>query len=104
MLTENRKYNFIGELTLKRSLILSDNSKPKDDKVNWLFLNTKEKQFSFVYKIINPREANYNESFEIYLAFTMIEVANEVIKLNIEYELLRGQESIGILKLKTAVD
>ena len=37
MLTENRKYNFIGDLTLNRSRVLDEQSQPKDDKVNWLF-------------------------------------------------------------------
>lgn len=104
MLTENRKYNFIGELTLKKSSVLPLDAKPKDDKVNWLFLNTGKQQFSFVYKIENPSEANYGEPFKIELAFTMIETVKETVELNFEYEVLRGQESIGNVKLNTILE
>jgi hypothetical protein len=104
MLTENRKYNFIGELTLKRSRVLENGSRPKDDKVNWLFLNTGERQFSFVYKIDSPLKANYEEPFKVDLSFTMIEVVKDNIELNCEYEILRGQESIGTLKLITVIE
>ena len=104
MLTENRKYNFVGELTLNRSSVLDTNDQPKDDKVNWLFLNTGERQFSFVYKIENPLEANYEKPFKVDVAFTMIETAKKNIELNCDYEVFRGQESIGSLRLNTVVE
>jgi hypothetical protein len=104
MLTENRKYNFVGELTIKKSCVLPDGARPKDDKVNWLFISTGEQQFSFVYKIENPSEANYEEPFKVDLAFTMIEAVKENIELNCEYEVLRGQEKIGNLKLNTVIE
>lgn len=104
MLTENRKYNFIGELTLKKSSVLPAGERPKDDKVNWLFLNIGTQQFSFIYKIENPLQANYEEPFKVDLAFTMIEIAKENIELNCEYEVLRGEEIIGNLKLNKELD
>lgn len=99
MLTENRKYNFIGELTLNRSSVLDNQSQPKDDKVNWLFLNTGEHLYSFVYKIEKPTEAKYNRPFRIKIAFTMIEAVIKCVKLNHTYEVLRGQEVIGNISL-----
>jgi hypothetical protein len=99
MLTENRKYNFVGELTLNRSHVLDEQSQPKDDKVNWLFLNTGERQFSFVYKIENPLDAKYDKPFKAELAFTMIEAVKEIIQLNHTYEVLRGQENVGTLSI-----
>ncbi|WP_131539022.1 hypothetical protein [Pedobacter nototheniae] len=103
MLTENRKYNFVGELTLHKSRVLNAPHQPKDDKVNWLFLNTGERQFSFVYKIENPLGANYEMPFKANLAFTMIEAVEDIIQLNHSYEVLRGQESIGTVKLISAL-
>lgn len=99
MLTENRKYNFIGELTLSRSCVLNNQCQPKDDKVNWLFLNTGKQQFSFVYKIENPLEAKYNKPFRVELSFTMIETLISIIKLNHSYEVLRGLELVGTVNL-----
>ena len=99
MLTENRKYHFVGELTLKKSHVLDEQDQPKDDKINWLFLNAGKQQFSFVYKIENPLEAEYNKPFKVELSFTMIEDVIKIIELHHIYEVLRGQEIIGIVKL-----
>jgi hypothetical protein len=103
MLSEKRKYNFVGELTLRRSSVLDSKHRPKDDQVNWLFLNTGEQQFSFVYKIENPLQANYGLPFKADLAFTA-ESAKDVIQLNHDYEVLRGQETVGTVKLTNAVE
>jgi hypothetical protein len=99
MLTENRKYNFIGELCLNRSRVLGEQFQPKDDKVNWLFLNVGDHQFSFVYKIENPKEAEYGKPFKVELAFTMVETVAAIVKLNHPYEILRGQEIVGTVSL-----
>ncbi|AYD48089.1 hypothetical protein [Arachidicoccus soli] len=104
MLTENRKYNFVGELTLHKSNIANAPHQPKDDKVNWLFLNTGERQFSFVYKIGNPLEARYGSPFKADLAFTMIEAVQDIINLNQAYEVLRGQEIIGTVRIINALE
>ena len=104
MLTENRKYNFIGDLTLNRSRVLDEQNQPKDDKVNWLFLNTGEHQYSFVYKIKNPLEAKYNKPFKAELSFTMIEAVTSLVKLNCSYEVLRGQEVVGKVSLINAIE
>ena len=95
MLTENRKFHFEGELTLHKGHHLEYQSLPKDDKVNWLFLNTGKQQFSFIYKIENRLEARYEKPFKVKLAFTMIETVKDIVKLNYFYEVLRGQEIIG---------
>jgi hypothetical protein len=99
MLTKNRKYNFVGELTLNRSHVLDEQCQPIDDKVNWLFLNAGEQQFSFVYKIENPLEAKYGKPFKAELAFTMIEAVKVIIQLNHICEVLRGQESVGTVTI-----
>jgi hypothetical protein len=97
MLTYQRKYTAIGELTLNRSRVLSSTSQPKDDIVNWLFLDTGKHLFSFVYMIDNPEDAKYNQPFKIKIAFTMVKEAIHTIKLHEPYKVLRGQESIGRL-------
>lgn len=103
MITESRKYNFVGELTLSRSSVLDEQCQPKDDKVNWLFLNTGKQQFSFVYKIENPLEARYGKPFKAELAFTMIEAVTGIVKLNHVYEVLRGREVIGTVGLINSI-
>src|SRR5438309_11064105 len=82
MLTENRTYQFMGELTIKRSKMLEANKKPKDDKVNWLFLKGGEQQFSFVYKIEDPQEATYGKPFKVFMSFTMDESIEKFVKLH----------------------
>ena len=99
MLTENRKFHFVGQLTLERSRVLDERCLPKDDEVNWLFLNTGAHRFSFVYKIENPLDAKYKEPFKAELAFTMIEAIKEIIQINRIYEVLRGEEKIGTVKI-----
>lgn len=59
MLTENRKYHFVGELNISKSRVLDEQSQPKDDRVNWLFLKAGVRQFSLVYKIENPLDATH---------------------------------------------
>lgn len=104
MLSENRKYSFIGKLNLKRSQVLNERCEPKDDKVNWLFLNTGKQQFSFIYKIEEPVKAKYNMPFKAQMAFTMIEIAKNILELEHDYEILRGQELIGTVNLIESLD
>lgn len=104
MIPNNRQFHYTGELTLKRSHILDSESKPKDDIVNWLFLKVGEYQFSFVYKIDIPAEASYDSPFTIKLSFMLKEVVNEIIQLNESYEVLRGSEIIGIVKITAVIE
>src|SRR5699024_7410099 len=68
MLSENRKFHYIGELVLNRSKTLEKSSQPKDDTINWLFLNIKGWNYSFVYKLENPSSAQYRKPFRAKLA------------------------------------
>lgn len=104
MLSDNRKYNFYGKLFIKKSRTLKSNSQPKDDTINWLFLNINDHQYSFVYKIENPSIAIYNKPFKISIAFTMSEEVKNIIQLNYTYEVLRGQENIGTLEIVSAIN
>ena len=106
MLSENRNYDYCGLITLNKSHLLSVSSRPKDDTVNWLFLKIGQRQLSFVYKIINPTEADYGKPFEIEMAFAWSELALGILQLGNIYPVLRGQEEIGSVKLtdrKTAL-
>ena len=104
MLTENRKYHFVGELILKRSHVLSEQSQPKDDKINWLFLKAEGQQFSFVYRLIDSLAAKYEKPFKVDLSFTMFEAVIKTIKLHHTYEVLRGEEIIGTVRLINLID
>ncbi|MDB5221571.1 MAG: hypothetical protein JWN83_238 [Chitinophagaceae bacterium] len=99
MISEERKYHFVGELLLNRSHVLPAESYPKDDKVNWLFLKVSDKLLSFVYKIETASAAEYAKPFRVYLSFNMDDVAKDLLNINTNYEVLRGEESIGYVKL-----
>ncbi len=104
MLSYNREFHFVGELIIHRSQILDKECQPKDDIVNWLFLIIEEYQYSFVYKIENPLDAKYNNSFKVKISFTAKDAILKVIRLNHIYEVCRGQESIGTIKLINKID
>jgi hypothetical protein len=99
MLSENRVFHFIGTLTLNKSHLLGKNYQPRDDKVNWLFLNIEGAQYSFIYKIKKPLEAQYGQPFKAELAFTAIQMVKNIVRLNYPYQVSRGQEIIGTVKL-----
>ena len=102
MLTENRKYSFVGEFTLKRSRVLKEESQPKDDILHWLFLKMGEQRFTFFYRIELPLDATYEKPFNAQMSFIM-EEAKDVIQLNHTYEVWRAEETIGTVKLINAL-
>src|SRR5699024_11773946 len=63
MLSENKKFHYIGELILNRSKVLEESCQPKDDTVNWLFLNIRGWNYSFVYKFENLSNIQYVNVF-----------------------------------------
>lgn len=104
MISKDRQYHFIGELTLSRSRVLKENLRPFDDKVNWLFLKDGYHLYSFVYEIENPVLAEYGKSFKAKLSFTTIEAVLNSLYLDHNYEVERGDESIGTVKLLSVID
>jgi hypothetical protein len=99
MLPFNKKPDYMGLITLRRSRVLNATSRPCDDVVNWLFLKVGDRQLGFVYKIKNPTEAYYGEPFEIEMRFIFYEMAKEILLLGYDYSVLRGQEEIGMIRL-----
>lgn|SRR5690625_1678244 len=99
MHSENKKFHYLGELILNRSKVLEESCQPKDDTVNWLFLNIGGWNYSFVYKLENPSSTQYGKPFKAKLAFTAIDTVRNMIKLNHVYEVLRGQEFIGTINI-----
>ena len=104
MLSTSREFHFLGELFLNRSRVLSEQLDPKDDKVNWLFLELDGHHYSFVYRIREPLMARYGQTFEADLSFTMIDKLSSVVKLGESYDLFRGQEPIGKVKIVSRID
>lgn len=104
MLSEPKKFQFIGELNIKRGRLLKEKSLPKDDTVNWLFLKEGVNQWGFVYKIENPIEASYVNPFLVKLSIFFIEKVAEKLQLNYTYETMRGQEIIGTIKLISIIE
>lgn len=99
MISIDREFHFEGVLTIKRSHILGTNIQPKDDIVNWFFIKIKEKQFSFIYKIVEPKSANYSLPLNAKLSFMLINEVETHIKLNEIYDVLRGTEAIGTVQI-----
>jgi hypothetical protein len=98
---DNRRYQYIGELTIKKSSALKDCALPKDDILPWLFLIIDEKEgkrFTFLYKIEQPTEAVFEEPFNIQMAFIM-EKIKKTVQLNQTYNVWRGEEFIGSVKI-----
>ena len=104
MISLDREFHYYGVLTIKSSHILGTNKLPKDDNVNWLFLKIGEKQFSFIYKIDDPKIAKYRAPFNASLSFMLIEEVKTFIQLNYVYQVLRGQEIVGTVKLIYPID
>ena len=98
MNTEGRKYNYIGELTIKRSRVLKEENLPRDDTLHWLFLIIGERRFTFFYKIEESSEAAYGMPFPIQMSFIMDEIKS-VIKINNTYEVWRAEEPVGTVKI-----
>lgn len=99
MLSENRKFHFIAELKLHKSRVLKMQTLPKEDVINWLFLTLDNIQYSFVYKIENPENAEYEKPFRVFLAFTAFELLKSIIRFNQVYPVMRGQEEIGEVEI-----
>jgi len=99
MISIDREYHFIGELTIKRSLFISSDKQPKDDKVNWLFMKIGERLFGFIYKINEDIEVIYDKPFKIELSFMLIDVVKKYIQLNYTYKVLRADEPIGSIRI-----
>ena len=92
-----RTYQYTGLLTIKKSHILKEDTLPKDDIVNWLFLvldKKGEKRFTFFYKIKEPLESFYEKPFNILLSF-MMDKMEKIIKLGQTYDIWRGEEFVG---------
>ncbi|WP_299181316.1 hypothetical protein [uncultured Chryseobacterium sp.] len=105
MLSTNRKFHFIGELNIKKSKLLKPSQiNPENDEVNWMFIALDDARYSFVYKIEDPQNAKYDFPFSIKLAFTFYNLIEDKLELNKIYPVLRGEEKVGIVKLKSYAD
>ena len=101
-----RTYQYASILTLKKSRILKEDTLPKDDILNWLFLamdKKGEKRFTFFYKIEKPLEAFYEKPFKARLFFIMDEM-EKVIELGKAYDVWRGEELIGSINIISYIE
>ena len=99
MLSTDRKFHFTAELNIKKSKLLKSHISPKDDEVNWMFINLDNIKYSFVYKVENPANAQYNYPFEIKIAFTFYDLVENKLELERLYMVFRGEEEVGTIKL-----
>lgn len=102
MLSENRLFHYIGELTITDGNNL-DVKLPKDDIVNWLFMGIEECRYGFIYKIISPQTAQYFIPFEVQMSFLMPEIMAELAMCGEKYEVYRGEKIIGNVKLLSII-
>ncbi len=98
MISLERKYQYTGSLLLRRSRVLKTNTQPKDDNVHWLFLKVARNRYTFIYKIEEPKDAEYNNSFNILMHFIADDI-NEIIHLGCTYEVWRREEIVGSVKI-----
>ena len=101
MNTNNRIYQYIGTLKIKKSSILKNHNMPHEDIVPWLFLvldNKGERRFTFFYMIEHPETAFYDIPFNIRISFIMEEI-QDFIEFNKIYDVWRGEEFIGQVKI-----
>ncbi|WP_271782606.1 hypothetical protein [Aquimarina algiphila] len=91
-------YQYLAHLNIKKSKAIESNF-PFEDKVNWLFLEKEEKQYSFIYNIKSPKTSLYNSPFEIEVKFLMYDELKNIIELERDYKVYRGEEEIGTIKL-----
>lgn len=99
--TEKRTYQYEGLLTIKKSRVLTENTLPKDDILPWLFLvmdKKGERRYTFFYRIEQPIEAFYEIPFNIQMSFIM-DGMEKIIKPNQIYDVWRGEEFVGKLKI-----
>ncbi|KUY30679.1 hypothetical protein CMT76_11155 [Elizabethkingia anophelis] len=105
MISTNRKFHFVGELIIKKSRVLAENdSLPVEDTVNWLFILINGIDYSFVYKIVDPGNAQYNMPFLIEMSLTRFDLLHDVVKLDGVYTIKRGEEEIGNVKILRSID
>lgn len=103
--TEKRTYQYEGLLTVRKSRILKENALPKEDILPWLFLvmdKKGERRFTFFYKIEHPTESFYEKPFNILMSFIM-DGMEKVIEINQTYDVWRGEEFIGNVKIIRAL-
>jgi len=99
MISIEREFHYIGEMKIKKSKMLGVNIKPNDDKTNWLFLKVGEKQYGFIYKIDVLKKVNYNIPFRVKMSFMLLNEVKKVLISNNKYEVLRGDEKIGDIRI-----
>lgn len=100
MITTNKNFQFICTLRIRKSNILNDSTRPAEDKLNWLFIKIYNKKYSFVYRIIDPLNAEYASPFDIEMSLIFPELIHDKIEILKDYEVFRGEENIGIIRIK----
>ena len=100
MLSDNRNFQCVGELKIKKSKLLKSKKRPIEDEVNWMFLAIGDYTYSFVYKIEDPENSQYDVPFSVQIAFTFFDIVKDKLILNCKYPVLRGQEEVGTIILK----
>lgn len=99
MLSIKREFHYTAQLTIHRSKLLEENTFPREDIINWLFIEIHDHQYSFVYTIDDPDKAQFNKPFEVKIAFTDFESVERIIMLNKDYQVYRGNELIGQIEI-----
>jgi hypothetical protein len=101
----SRVYHYVGKITLKNRYTLKLERLPDEDIDPWLFLvfdKKGERRCTFFYKIEHHLESFYEKSFNILMSFIMEGMEN-VIELYQTYDVWRGEEFIGNIKINEAL-
>lgn len=91
-----QRFQYKGCLLIHRSKVEGAAMTPKDDVVDWLFIELRNKhRFGFRYKILEPSKANYDEKFAVYISIFLWGKLSENIIIGQSYNVWRGEEPIG---------
>lgn len=99
MLSLDRKFHFKAFLFIKKSILLPNKASPKEDVINWLFLQIGENLYGFVYKMLNENLAQYENPFEVEISIFAFDFMETSIRFGNVYKVFRGQEEIGFIKI-----
>ncbi|GIJ94919.1 hypothetical protein CAPN002_21370 [Capnocytophaga stomatis] len=103
-LSLDRKYHFNALLFIKKSIFLPNTTSPKDDVVNWLFLQIEENLYGFVYKTLNENFAQYEKPFDVEISIFAFDFMKTSIGLGNVYKVFRGQEEVGWIEIRRKVE
>ncbi|MGV3461353.1 MAG: hypothetical protein ACO1N9_12960 [Flavobacterium sp.] len=93
----DRTFHYKAKLLISRSRMISGEMRPKDDIINWLLADIGIGKFTFIYKIHEPDNADFDKPFAVDISFLTIDSLASKIRCGDIFKVSRGEESIGCM-------